>query len=71
MEKIRRLKRAYENTWMAMDGVVAVGIGLDSNENTAIIVSVARNLKKIRQNIPRNLEGIPIEVVETGEIVAL
>lgn len=71
MEKIRQLKRAHESAWMAMDGVVAVGIGLASGGHPAIIVSVSRNLQTLRQQIPRSIEGVPVEVVESGEIKAL
>ncbi len=71
MEKIRQLKRAYERAWMAMDGVVAVGIGLASSGSAAIIVSVSRNLQTLRDQVPRTVEGVPVEVVETGEINAL
>ncbi|MCK6621977.1 MAG: hypothetical protein HUU32_11070 [Calditrichaceae bacterium] len=71
MEKIRQLKRAYEGAWMALDGVAAIGIGLASGGNPAIIVSVSRNLQTLREQIPRTIEGVPVEVVETGEIKAL
>lgn len=71
MEKIRSIKSSNEKVWMALPGVVAVGIGLVSGGKTGIVVSVARNIKEIRSKIPMVVEGIPVEVQETGEIRAL
>lgn len=56
---------------MTLPGVVAVGIGLVSGGKTGIVVSVAKNLNEIRSKIPSVVEGIPVEVQETGEIRAL
>jgi hypothetical protein len=50
--------------------VVAVGIGLVSGGNVGIVISVSRNLEKVREKIPASIEGFPIELKETGEIVA-
>lgn len=71
MEKIRSIKSTNERGWMALPGVVAVGIGLVSGGKPGIVVSVANNLNEIRSKIPTVVEGIPVEVQETGEIRAL
>lgn len=71
MEKIRSIKSTNERNWMALPGVVAVGIGLVSGGKTGIVISVAKNLSEIRSKIPATVEGIPVEVQETGEIRAL
>jgi len=71
MEKIRSIKSINEKVWMALPGVVAVGIGLVSGGKPGIVVSVAKNLNEVRSKIPTVVEGIPVEVQETGEIRAL
>jgi hypothetical protein len=70
MEKIRKVKKMHENDWLSIDDVVAVGIGLVSGGNVGIVISVSRNLEKVREKIPASIEGFPIELKETGEIVA-
>lgn len=70
MDKIRRLKQAYEEDWMAIDGVVAVGVGLTSQGSPGIIVSISRNLEEIRDKIPSSVEDVPVEIIQSGEIFA-
>jgi hypothetical protein len=70
MQKIREVKRQQEKNWMAIDGVVAVGIGQTSGGEAGIIISVSKNLSDIRSQIPGKVRGIPIEINETGEIIA-
>lgn len=71
MERISEIKHTYENQWMALDGVVAVGIGLTSEDKAGIIVSVAGNINKIRESLPECIDGIPVEIKESGTIEAL
>lgn len=70
MDKIRQLKRSNEREWMALDGVVAVGIGLTEAKEAGIIISVKKDRQAIRSKIPAELNGIRIDVIESGEIVA-
>ena len=69
MQKIREVKQQHERGWLAIEGVVAVGIGLTSAGEAGIIISVAKDLSSIRSQIPGRIDGIPIEINETGEIV--
>jgi len=71
IEKIKIIKKKFEKTWLALEGVVAVGIGKTSDGNLGIIVSVKEHDKKYKQQIPSNIEGVLIEIQETGEITAL
>lgn len=71
MEKIRDVKKKHESAWMAMEGVVAVGIGLVAGSKPGIVISVSKNPAQIRQKIPATVEGIAVEIQETGEIRAL
>ncbi len=68
--KAKELKERYKQSWLAMDGVVAVGVGLVDREQVGIIISAQKNIEKIRTLIPDHLEGIPIKVQESGEIKA-
>ncbi|MBA7548282.1 hypothetical protein ES705_40733 [subsurface metagenome] len=70
IEKIKDIKKKYEKTWLAIEGVVAVGIGKTSDGNLGIIVSVKENGRKYKQQIVHNIEGVLIEIQETGEIKA-
>jgi len=71
IEKIREIKRKCEKDWLAIDNVVAVGVGRTSDGSIGLIVSVKENAGKIRKQIPSRINGIVIEVQETGEIKAL
>jgi len=70
IEKIRAVKLKYEKSWMALEGIVAVGIGKTSAGKTGIIVSVKEDVKKYRRKIADEIEGVPVEIQETGEIKA-
>ena len=71
LEKIREIKRKYENNWLAIKGIVSVGIGETSEGRLGIIISVKENTAKYEKQIEQNIEGVSIEIQETGEIKAL
>jgi len=71
MAKARRLKEQHQQEWLGLKGVVGVGIGKTADGRTGIIISVQENAAGIRQHIPTTLEGIPIEIRESGEFRAL
>jgi hypothetical protein len=52
----------------SLSGVVATGVGLPREDAPSIKVFVERAHEHW---IPRSLEGLPVEVVETGRIFAL
>ncbi len=70
IEKIKAVKLKYEKSWLTLEGVIAVGIGKTAAGKTGIIVSVKEDVKKYRRKIADEIEGIPIEIQETGEIKA-
>jgi hypothetical protein len=70
LESVRRIKKKYERSWLSLKGVVAVGIGHTSREIPGIIVSVQENAESIRAHIPKEVEGVFVEIKETGEIKA-
>jgi len=70
-----RVKQQHEASLLQLDGVVGVGIGLklkagQSTGQVAIVVNVRRKLSLVAlappEVIPPELDGIPVDVVETG-----
>lgn len=79
LEKAKIVKRAHEATLLAKPNVVGVGIGFrtqreQNTKNIAIIVMVDRKLPeseiKPADRIPTEIEGVPVDVQESGEIFA-
>ncbi|GAB4372638.1 MAG: hypothetical protein Kow0042_16030 [Calditrichia bacterium] len=71
VNKIREVKKRYEKQWLAIPEVVGVGIGTTSKKGIGIIISVKQNPESVRQQIPSEIEGVPVEIRETGELKAL
>lgn len=59
------VKQQYEQKWMAMEEVAAIGIGR-AGEETGIIISVTEHPEKVRREIPSRIEGVPIKIKKTG-----
>ena len=56
---------------MNIDGTIGTGIGLNaSSDQVAIQVYVRRLNSQIRSALPAELEGVPVVLVETGDVVA-
>lgn len=71
LQKIREVKRKYAAEWLAIKGVAGIGIGNLSDKNIGIIVSVIKLDKSIQEKIPEEIEGVKVEIQETGEFKAL
>jgi hypothetical protein len=71
VERIKNIKLANEKRWLAIEGVVAVGIGTTSSGTAGLIISVKERTPNIRKQIPLHIDDIDIEIRETGEIRAL
>jgi len=54
---------------MALDGVEGVGLGRDSEGREAIVLYIRD--EGVRTRVPSPVEGYPVKLVRTGEIVAL
>ena len=76
MTHIQEVKKRNRKSLLALDGVVAVGIGnkISNGRNTGtvgIIVSVKKKKTALDLNaadmIPSELDGIPIDVIESKE----
>jgi hypothetical protein len=70
-QKIREVKKKYEEEWLSIKEIVGIGIGTLSDENIGIIISVIKLGKDIQEKIPDQIEGVKIEIRETGEFKAL
>ena len=62
MSEVLKLKEKYEEYLRGIKGVTGVGL------NSSIIVYVERVTPEIRQVIPKQLEGVPVRIKETGVI---
>lgn len=80
MEHARRVKAAHEQELMRKANVVGVGIGLqqqggEQTDEPAIVVSVSRkvplSLLDEEDRIPRQLQGVTVDVQAIGEPRAL
>ena len=68
-QKVKEIKQQFERQWLAMDGVVAVGIGKIDNQ-AGIIISVSKNPDKVREQFGNRVKGVPVKVQKTGEFKA-
>ncbi len=66
---IREAKAKRQNEIMSIRGVVGVGIGLIGGRE-GIKVMVSKKTAALEKKIPSEIEGFPVEIVETGEIKA-
>jgi hypothetical protein len=80
MQRALEVKRRHEQELMSKANVVAVGIGYrtrggQQTQEVAIVVSVKNKVPasklKPGDRIPAAIEGLPVDVVETGIIRAL
>ena len=80
MEEVRRVKAEYEEELMKKSGVVGVAIGhkyVDGKKTTQLCIICYVTKKraagelKDRDVIPATIEGVPIDVIESGQIHTL
>jgi hypothetical protein len=80
IQRAMEVKRRHEQELMRKANVVAVGVGYRTQggqqiQEVAIVVSVKnkRPLSDLKpgDRIPASVEGVPVDVVETGVIRAL
>ena len=79
LERVRAIKTVYEHDLMSKANVVGVGIGLrqrggETTDEPAIVVSVTHKLPPSQLTpkdvIPRELEGVPVDVQAVGKLRA-
>ena len=77
-DQVRRateVKNRHEEALMARPGVIGVGVGLRPQDGeVAIVVLVEKKHPPSElapdQLLPREIDGIPVDVLETGSIEA-
>lgn len=67
---IQEVKKQNEARFLAMPGVVSVGIGLDPNGNQAIIVGLDASNPEIEAKIPEMVADFPVIVQIIGSLMA-
>jgi hypothetical protein len=67
-----QVKGRHEQTMMSNPGVVGMGIGFSQKVPNQIVIQVfmKQPTEALTKTLPTQLEGVSVEVVETGEIVA-
>ncbi len=70
-QKLKRVKQKVEREWLNIPGVVAVGIGKTGTGKPGLIVSVTELSMEIQTMIPTEIEGVPVELKESGPFQAL
>jgi hypothetical protein len=70
MKKAVEVKQRFENKWLSIQGVNAIGIGMIGDQ-IAIIISVDSPAENIQAEIPAQVEGVPIRIKITGKLKAL
>ena len=77
-DRVEAVKRAYEDDLLSRANVVGVGVGLRTGgtqvDQMALVVLVTRKLPRSRlapdDVIPSEIEGVPVDIQEVGEIQA-
>ena len=65
------VKARHENRLFEIPGVVGTGVSLDDDGNPVIEVYVERAARAtLARPIPKELEGVPVRVIETGPVRA-
>jgi len=79
-QKASQVKRAHQAELMAKANVVGVGVGYrqvggERTETVALVVMVSRKLPAAQLSpqdvLPGEIEGVPVDVQEVGEVRAL
>lgn len=70
IQHIKNIKKVYEKKWLKMKDVTGIGIGLTGSKKMGIIVSVSNESKKVKSAIPSEIEGVPVEIKQTGRFFA-
>lgn len=69
---IDEVKAAHEDRLMSIDGVQGVGIGQHpKRDGLAIKVYVDNKTQSLQEQIPKEIEGFPVEIEVSGEFNAL
>ena len=70
---VKKVKEKYAESLMKKEDVAGVGIGRKKNSETEFCLRVYVTSKKNKQlhytdKIPIKLDGVPVEIIETGKV---
>ena len=68
-DPIEQVQERHERELMATPGVVGVGIG-ERRGNPVLLVMVRERTPEV-ERLPRQIEGVPVEVELVGDVEAL
>jgi hypothetical protein len=68
---IEDIKKKYTNRFLALPGVISVGIGKDPDGQSVIIIGLESPNPETEKKIPEALEGYPVRVEILGTVKAL
>ena len=72
IEQVRIVKDRHEDDLLKLDEVAATAIGRgDKPGQAAVLVYVKKDTTVIRAQIPDQIEGVPVKIIESGEFTAL
>ncbi len=69
LKDINQVMKTHTDELMALPGVVGVYVGALDDGTPCIKVLVVKLTTELEKKIPKELEGFPVVVVETGGIV--
>lgn len=67
--KINAVLDKHHDEIMAIPGVVGVGIG-SKNGTSAIVIMVEELTPLLKTKLPQSLDGVPVAIEQSGEIIA-
>jgi len=72
MEQVRVVKERHEGALLKLDNVTATAIGRsDHDGQAAMLVMLKKDTPQLRAQIPTEIEGVPVKIVESGEFSAM
>jgi hypothetical protein len=70
IQQAKEAKLKYENEWMQINGVSAIGIGMTREGSVGLVISVTKKDDQIFNRIPEKIDNVCVEIHETGELRA-
>lgn len=72
VDAVTRVKERHESRLLGIPGVVGIGVGLSDRVagRPVIEIYVKQATDSLRRNLPASIDGVEVNIVETGEIFA-
>ncbi len=68
MKSIDEVIKQYSDSLMSVPGVVGLYHGLDDSGHTCLKVMVKEKTPELERQLPKQIDGYPVIIEETGEI---